>query len=66
MDKYTKDELLEAKKALSSTLHKLIIMQEKDRLKPAQKTLNNRRVSAIKLALDLIEKELNNYEENRL
>ena len=58
MNEYTKQELEEAKTALASTLHKCEKMQESDRLQSSQKTLNDRRVKALRIALALIEKEM--------
>ena len=58
MNEYTKQELEEAKTALASTLHKCEKMQESGRLQSSQKTLNNRRVKALRIALTLIEKEM--------
>lgn len=58
MNEYTKQELEEAKTALDSTLHKCEKMQESGRLQSSQKTLNDRRVKALRIALTLIEKEM--------
>ena len=58
MNEYTKQELEEAKTALASTLHKCEKMQERGRLQSSQKTLNDRRVKALRIALTLIEKEM--------
>ena len=58
MNEYTKQELEEAKTALASTLHKCEKMQESCRLQSSQKTLNDRRVKALRIALTLIEKEM--------
>lgn len=58
MCKYAKGELEEAIFSLSSTLHKCKKIQEKDRLLPAQKTLNDRRVKALEIALSLLKEEL--------
>lgn len=57
MNKYSKQELDEAITALASTLHKCEKMQESGRLQSSQKTLNDRRVKALRIALELIEKE---------
>ncbi len=55
---YTKEELLEAKRSIASTLSKC----EKAILKlqpgKSQYTLTVRRIAAFRIALDLIEKEL--------
>lgn len=58
MGEYTKQELEEAMVSLASTLHKCEKMQEGGKLQSSQKTLNDRRVKALRLALDLLEKEL--------
>ena len=58
MNEYTKIELEEAKTALASTLYKCEKMQESGRLQSSQKTLNDRRVNALRVALGLIEKEM--------
>ncbi len=58
MNEYTKQELEEAKTALASTLHNCEKMQESGRLQSSQKTLNDRRVKALRIALTLIEKEM--------
>lgn len=58
MSEFTKQELEEAKAALESTLHKCVKIQEGGRLLSSQKTLNDRRVKALRIALALIEKEM--------
>ncbi len=58
MSDYTKPELEAAKFSLTSTLHKCEKMQESGKLQSSQKTLNDRRVNALRIALTLIEKEL--------
>ncbi|MDD4688918.1 MAG: hypothetical protein PHE51_04145 [Eubacteriales bacterium] len=58
MSEYTKSELEEAITSLVSTLHKCEKMQESGRLQSAQKTLNDRRVKALRIAVSLIEKEM--------
>ena len=58
MNKYTKQELKEAFTALESTLHKCEKMQHSGKLQSSQKTLNERRVNALRIALALIEKEM--------
>mgnify|MGYP000879238898 FL=1 len=58
MGEYTKQELEEAKTSLESTLHKCKKMQESGRLQSSQKTLNDRRVNALRIALSLIDKEM--------
>ncbi|MDR2655930.1 MAG: hypothetical protein LBC56_07700 [Oscillospiraceae bacterium] len=58
MSQYTKQELEEAKASLESTLRKCEKIQQGGRLQSAQKTLNDRRVNALRVALALIEKEM--------
>ena len=61
---YTKEELLEAKRQIDSTLHKLreTILTLQGKENPAQYksqiTLDQRRVKAFEIAVALIEKEL--------
>ncbi len=57
MIEYTKNELEEASSALASALHKCEKIQESGKLKSSQKTLNDRRAKALRIALTLIEKE---------
>ncbi len=61
MNEYTIKELKEAMTALASTLQKCEKMQEGGKLQSSQKTLNDRRVKALRIALDLIEKEMRSY-----
>jgi hypothetical protein len=58
MSEYTIQELESAKTSLESTLHKCEKIQEGGKLQSSQKTLNDRRVNALRIALTLIEKEL--------
>ncbi len=58
MNEYKKEELQEALTSLTSTLRKCEKMQESGRLLSSQKTLNDRRVKALRIALTLIEKEM--------
>jgi len=58
MNEYTIKELKEAMTALTSTLHKCEKIQEGGKLQSSQKTLNDRRVKALSIALTLIEKEM--------
>jgi hypothetical protein len=60
MSEYTKQELEEAKIALASTLLKCEKIQDGGKLQSSQKTLNDRRVNALRIALALIEKEMRN------
>jgi len=57
MNSYTKEELEEAKAALTSTLRKCEKIQDGKKLGASQQTLLDRRVRALRLALNLIEKE---------
>ena len=61
MNEYTEQELEEAKTSLASTLHKCEKMQDSGRLQSSQKTLNDRRVRALRIALTFIEKEVRSY-----
>jgi hypothetical protein len=58
MSKYTKNELDEAKTALTSTLHKCEKIDESKKLGKSQQTLLDRRIKALQLALDLIDREM--------
>lgn len=58
MKEYTKNELEDAMTTLVSILHKCEKMQESGRLQSSQKTLNDRRVNSLRIALALIEKEM--------
>lgn len=58
MSEYKKQELEEAMTSLSSTLKKCEKIQEGGRLQSSQKTLNDRRVKALRIALTLIEREI--------
>ncbi len=58
MSQYTKQELEEAKNSLASTLRKCEKIQDGGKLQSSQKTLNDRRVSALRIALALIDKEM--------
>jgi hypothetical protein len=58
MSKYSNAELEEAKVALTSTLHKCEKIDEGKKLGKSQQTLLDRRIKALRLALDLIEKEM--------
>ncbi len=62
--KHTQQELLEAKRQINSTIHKLketvkslMAKENPDRYK-SQITLAKRRIEAFEIAVDLIEKEL--------
>lgn len=58
MTAYNREELQESIVSLTSTLHKCEKMQINGRLLASQKTLNDRRVKALRVAVELIEKEL--------
>ena len=62
MSFYARQELEEAKTPLASTLRKCEKMQESGRLQPSQKSLNDRRVSALRIALPLIGKEMRDHD----
>jgi hypothetical protein len=55
---YTCEELSEARRALLSTLRKCEKVLESEKLPQSQRTLTERRVAALKLAVALIEREL--------
>jgi len=55
-------ELEEAKTSLASTLRKCEKIHESGRLQPSQKTLNDRRISALRIALSLIGKEMRDHD----
>ena len=61
MSSYTNADLEEAKTALTSTLCKCEKIQDGKKLGASQQTLLDRRVRALRLALDLIDKEINDY-----
>ncbi|MCL2059132.1 MAG: hypothetical protein FWH01_08780 [Oscillospiraceae bacterium] len=58
--KYTKTELDEAKAALASTLQKCEKIDEGKKLGKSQQTLLERRIKALRLAIDLIDRENKN------
>lgn len=58
MGGYSKEELEEAQTALTSTLLKCEKIDEKKKLGKSGQTLLGRRIRALRLALDLIEKEM--------
>nr|AGS51632.1 hypothetical protein [uncultured bacterium contig00017] len=58
MTEYSKAELEEAKTALTSTLQKCEKIDEGKKLGKSQQTLLDRRIRALRLAPDLIEKEI--------
>ena len=55
---YSLNELEEAKTALTSTLHKCEKINEGKQLGKSQQTLLDRRIRALKLALELIDREI--------
>jgi hypothetical protein len=56
-DSFTDDELSEAHRSLLSTLKKCEKVLESGKLPQSQRTLTERRVAALKLALTLITRE---------
>lgn len=58
MSDYTRQELEKAKASLASTLRKCEKIQDGGKLQSSQKTLNDRRVNALRIALALIDKEM--------
>ena len=62
MPDFTAEELSEAHRALLSTLHKCKAM-DAAKLGKAQRTLLERRMAALKVALTLIEKEQDQEEQ---
>gem|GEM_PF-43352 len=54
---FTAEELIDAHRSLLSTMKKCVKVLESERLPQSQRTLTERRVSALKIALSLIEKE---------
>lgn len=67
--RYTDDQLTEAKRQIDSTLHKLretlktLEGKENPSRYKSQMTLARRRIEAFDIAVDLIEKELDNKAE---
>ena len=55
---YTKEELEEAHRALTSTLHKCEMTQESPMLGTSQRTLLERRIAALRISLALLEEKL--------
>lgn len=58
MSDYTRQELEKAKASLASTLRKCEKIQDGGKLQSSQKTLNDRRVNSLRIALALIDKEM--------
>jgi hypothetical protein len=58
MGNYTRDELVEAITALTSTLKKCEKINEGKKLGKSQQTLLERRIRALRLSLELIDKEM--------
>lgn len=58
MDKFTKEELQEALRAIDSTINKCEKVQPKLKEGTPQHTLLIRRIKALRIAVALIEKEL--------
>jgi hypothetical protein len=57
---FTAEDLSEAYRSLLSTLRKCEKVLESEKLPQAQRTLTERRVAALKIALALIEREQRN------
>ncbi|SCM79219.1 conserved hypothetical protein [uncultured Sporomusa sp.] len=60
MGNYTREELEEALRAISSTIRKIEKVQEKPTLGKSQQTLITRRLKAMKIASELISREMEN------
>ncbi len=60
MGNYTREELEEALRAISSTIRKIEKVQEKPTLGKSQQTLIARRLKAMKIASELISREMEN------
>lgn len=60
MGNYTMEELEEALRAISSTIRKIEKVQEKPTLGKSQQTLIERRLKAMKIASELISREMEN------
>lgn len=58
MTEYTLDELADAHSAIESTVKKIEKVRGKETLGPSQKTLIERRLRALKIALKLIEAKM--------
>lgn len=58
MDGYTKDELQEAQRAITSTLHKCEKVLEKLEPGKSQHTLTVRRIKALRISSELIARAL--------
>ena len=63
MAAYAKEELEEALGALLSTIHKCEKIMPKLKENSAQRTLLKRRIKALKISVDLIERELSDLFE---
>lgn len=62
MSSYTREELEEAIKAISSTVGKIEKVREKDTLGTSQRTLIERRLKALKIASELIVEKIKELE----
>lgn len=60
MGNYTREELEEAFRAIASTVRKIEKVQEKPTLGKSQQTLIERRLKAMKIASELISREIEN------
>ncbi len=63
MGNYTKEELQEALRAISSTIAKIEKVREKPTLGPSQRTPIERRLKALQIALELISREIDGTEQ---
>lgn len=66
MREYTKIELEEALRAISSTISKIEKVTMKETLGPSQKNLISRRLSALQIASELIAAKLMEVEQSEL
>lgn len=60
MENYTREELEEALRAIASIIRKIEKVQEKPMLGKSQETLIERRLKAMKIASELISREMEN------
>lgn len=60
MGNYTREELEEALRAIASIIRKIEKVQEKPTLGKSQETLIERRLNAMKIASELISREMEN------
>ncbi len=65
MANYAKEELEEALRAIISTIYKCEKVMPKLKENSAQQTLLKRRIKALQISVDLIERELSYLEKNK-